>query len=211
MKYKITIALLILVFSSPVFAQGEKKLSKNFSFIITGGLDTISSFSIEQRVKRSGWGEFNGALTQSLVSKGFHVINNGKSSHSYKIIIDYGRGFYASKMQYFDLRGQIIDVNKNSEVLGTFAYDGRFEPDNIGEAIASRLKEKNPAIIKEEVRIDIPKDEIKSDSKENEITTTTSKPTKSKEDRLIELKNLFDKNLISKEEYERARKKIIEE
>jgi len=114
-------------------------------------------------------------------------------------------------MQYFDLRGQIIDVNKNSEVLGTFAYDGRFEPDNIGEAIASRLKEKNPAIIKEEVRIDIPKDEIKSDSKENEITTTTSKPTKSKEDRLIELKNLFDKNLISKEEYERARKKIIEE
>ncbi len=35
--------------------------------------------------------------------------------------------------------------------------------------------------------------------------------TKSKEDKLLELKNLFYKNLISKEEYERARKKIIEE
>lgn len=211
MKYKITFALLTLFFSLSVFAQGEKKISKNFSFVITGGLDTISSFSIEQRVKRSGWGEFNGALTQSLVSKGFRVINNGKSKHSFKIIIDYGRGFFASKMQYFDLRGQIVDVNNNSEVLGTFAYDGRFEPDNIGEAIASKLKENNPSIIKEEVAIEIPKEEIKIDSKDNEITTVTSKPTKSKEDKLLELKNLFDKNLITREEYERARKKIIEE
>lgn len=211
MKYKITFALLILFSSLSVFAQGDKKLSKNFSFVITGGLDTISSFSIEQRVKRSGWGEFSGALTQSLVSKGFRVINNGKSNHSYMIIIDYGRGFFASKMQYFDLRGQIIDENNNSEVLGTFAYDGRFEPDNIGEAIASRLKEINPLIIKEEVKIDIPKEEVKSESKDNEIITTTIKPTKSKEERLMELKNLYDKNLISKEEYERARKKIIEE
>ena len=192
-----------------VFAQGEKKLSKNFSFVISGGLDTISSFSIEQRVKRSGWGEFNGALTQSLVSKGFHVINNGKSIHSYKIIIDYGRGFFASKMQYFDLRGQIIDINNNSEVLGTFAYDGRFEPDNIGEAIALKLKEKNPTIIKEDVTIEIGKEEIKNDLKDNE--TTNSNQTKSKEDKLIELKNLLDKNLISKDEYDRARKKIIEE
>lgn len=209
MKYKITLVLLTIFVSLSVLAQGEKKLSKNFSFVITGGLDTISSFSIEQRVKRSGWGEFSGALTQSLVSKGFRVINNGKSNHSFKIIIDYGRGFFASKMQYFDLRGQIVDVNNNSEVLGTFAYDGRFEPDNIGEAIALRLKDRNPTIVKEDVLIEISKDEIKNDPKDNE--TTNGQPTKSKEDKLAELKNLFDKNLISKEEYDRARRKIIEE
>ena len=160
MKYKITLVLLTIFVSWSVMAQGEKKLSKNFSLVVTGGLDTISSFSIEQRVKRSGWGEFSGALTQSLVSKGFRVITNGKSNHSFKIIIDYGRGFFASKMQYFDLRGQIVDVNNNSEVLGTFAYDGRFEPDNIGEAIALRLKDRNPIILKEDAPIEIGKDEI---------------------------------------------------
>ena len=190
-----------------VAAQGEWKLNKNFKFVITGKLDTIASFSIEQRVKRSGWGEFSGALSQAFIAKGFPVINKEtmNTKHSFKIIIDYGRGFFASKMQYFDLRGQIVDINQNSEVLGTFSYDGRFDPDNIAVAIASTLKDKNPVIVKEEEK----KEVIKEVVKENQ--TQNAKPTKSKEERLIELKNLFEKGLITKEEYDRAKQKILDE
>ena len=130
MKYKIIFALTAIMISCSVIAQGEWKLDKNFSIVITQKLDTIASFSIETRVKRSGWGEFYGSLTQAFIAKGFPVINkeNLNSKHSFSIIIDYGRGFFASKMQYFDLRGQIIDINNNSEVLGTFSYNGRFIP-----------------------------------------------------------------------------------
>ena len=152
MKYKIIFALTAIMISCSVIAQGEWKLDKNFSFVITQKLDTIASFSIETRVKRSGWGEFYGSLTQAFIAKGFPVINkeNLNSKHSFSVIIDYGRGFFASKMQYFDLRGQIIDINNNSEVLGTFSYNGRFNTDNISVAIASALKNKNPVIVKEE-------------------------------------------------------------
>jgi hypothetical protein len=203
MQHKIILILSAIIISLTVVAQGERKLDKNFSFVITEKLDTIASFSIDTRVKRSGWGEFYGAFTQALIAKGFSVINKESLSsiHSYSIIIDYGRGFFAGKMQYFDLRGQIININKNSEVLGTFSYDGRFNPDEISVAIASTLKNKNPVIVKEEQK--------KPEIIKNEPPSNQS--GKSKEERLKELKNLFEKDLITKEEYEKAKQKILEE
>jgi hypothetical protein len=203
MQHKIILILSAIIISLTVVAQGERKLDKNFSFVITEKLDTIASFSIDTRVKRSGWGEFYGAFTQALIAKGFSVINKESLSsiHSYSIIIDYGRGFFAGKMQYFDLRGQIININKNSEVLGTFSYDGRFNPDEISVAIASTLKNKNPVIVKEEQK--------KPEIIKNEPPGNQS--GKSKEERLKELKNLFEKDLITKEEYEKAKQKILEE
>ena len=104
-------------------------------------------------------------------------------------------------MQYDNLRGQIIDINNNSEVIGTFIYDGRFETDDISSAIASAIKSKNPVIVKTEER--------KVDIKKTEPQNIQS--GKSKEDRLRELKNLFEKELITKEEYEKAKQKILEE
>lgn len=207
MKCKIILTLTAMIICFTVAAQGEGKLNRNFKFVVTGKLDTIASFSFEQRVKRSGWGDFSGALTQAFIAKGFRIINKEtmNSIHSFSIVIDYGRGFFASKMQYFDLRGQIVDINKNSEVLGTFSYDGRFDPDDISIAIASALKDKNPVIVKEEEKKEI----IKEIGKENPIQN--AKPTKSKEERLIELKSLFEKGLITKEEYERAKQKILDE
>ena len=142
-------------------------------------------------------------LTLTAIAKGFRVINkeNLNSKHSYSISIDYSRELHISSIQYFNLRGQIIDINRNSEVLGTFSYDGRFKPDDIAVAIASALKSKNPIIVKqEEKKVDITK-------KEPQNTQTS----KSKEDKLRELKNLFEKDLITKEEYEKAKQKILEE
>lgn len=200
---KSTLVLATLLISINSFAQGQKKLDKNFSFVITGQLDTVASFSLDTRVKRSGWGDFNGALTHAFVSKGFHVNSreNLNSKHSFSLVIDYGRGFFAGKMQYFDLKGQILSINTNSEVVGTFTYDGRFNTDEISEAIATALKSKNPVIVKEEERkVEV----IKNESQNNQTR-------KSKEDRLRELKNLYEKELITKEEYEKAKQKILEE
>ena len=208
MNHKLTLVLVLLLLSVPFIAisQGERKLSKNFTFVITGKLDTVSTFSITQRVKRSGWGEFSGALTQTLISNGYPVVTeNSVTPHGVTIIVDYGRGFFAGKMQYFDLRGQLLNQLNNSEVIGSFSYDGRFNPDDIANAIATELKKKNLTVIKEEEKVTVLKEEVKA-TKE-----TKTGDVKTKEERLIELKALFDKGLITKEEYELARKKIIED
>lgn len=206
MKCKIVLLLFMQITSFALFAQGERKLNKNFSFVITEKLDTVASFSIDAKVKRSGWGEFTGALTQALIAKGFSVTSkeNLNSKHSISIVIDYSRGFFAGKMQYADLRGQMIGLNKNVEVFGTFGYKGRFNPDDIANAIAAELKSKNPIVIKEEEKIK-PVIEDKKDESPN-----FNQP-KSKQEKLAELKSLYEKELITKEEYDRARQKIIEQ
>ena len=206
MNLKLIWTLLAVFISLSAISQGERKLGKHFSFVVTGKLDTVSSFSIVQRVKRSGWGEFSGALTQSLIAKNFSVVGeNLAAPHGISIVIDYGRGFFASKMQYFDLRGQIVSQINNSEVVGSFSYEGRFNPDEIADAIADELKKKNLIVIKEEQTQAVINKEIPV-KRETKLTGV-----KSKEDKLAELKDLFDKGLITKEEYEQARKKIIEE
>jgi hypothetical protein len=67
--------------------------------------------------------------------------------------------------------------------------------------VASTLKNKNPVIVKEEQK--------KPEIIKNEPPSNQS--GKSKEERLKELKNLFEKDLITKEEYEKAKQKILEE
>ena len=203
MIQKLFLTLSIFFILTACFAQSERKLSKNFTFVTTGKLDTISSFSIGYNIKRSGWSELYGSLTQALIAKGFKVNSQGNSTslHSYKINIDYSRGFFAGSMQYENLRGQIIEP-LNSEVVGTFSYDGRFDTDDISNAIANAIKNKNPVIIKEE--------EVKNEPKVTEIAKNPQ-TVKTKEDRLRELKDLFEKELITKEEYEKAKQKILDE
>ena len=197
--------LFALAITTNSFAQGERKLNKNFTFAVTGKMDSVASYKITSRVKRSGWGEFYGALSQSLVVNGFKVIGEDYTSpHSYIIVIDYGRGFFAGKMQYFDLRGQIITAN-GSETIGTFGYEGRFNPDDITAAIGSKLKEIKPFVVKEQevsIRSTIINDPVT-------ITNNEGPVENSKEKKLVELQELFKKNLITKEEYEEGRKKII--
>lgn len=204
MKLRFYLITLCFIITLSVSAQGDRKLNKNFSFAVTGKMDTVASYKITQRVKRSGWGDVYGTLSQSLITNGFKVINEEYTSpHSYIIVIDYSRGFSAGKMQFSDLRGQILN-STGSETIGTFVYDGRFNPDDISVAIASKLKEIKPFIVKEE----------EVSTKQNTAKETPAdEPIKgtSKESRLAELKRLYDKGVITKEEYESARKKIIEE
>jgi hypothetical protein len=206
MKLKFIYTVIVLAIFGSAIAQGERKLNKHFTFVITGKLDTVASFSISQRVKRSGWGEFSGALTQALIAKGYSVVaENFTAPHCVNIVIDYGRGFSASKMQYFDLHGQFVSQINNAEVIGSFSYEGRFNTDDIADAIASELQKKNIIIIKEEQFQTATKQEVQPKREPR------SNGTKSKEDKLAELKGLLDKGVISKEEYDDARKKIIEQ
>ena len=64
------------------------------------------------------------------------------------------------------------------------------------------MKSKNPVIVKEEV---IKKADVVKSEPQN------TQAGKSKEERLRELKNLFEKELITKKEYEKAKQKILEE
>ncbi len=134
----VSILFIVTILSTSVIAQGERKLNKNFSFVFTGK-DSITAFKITQRAKHSGWGELYGALSQELITSDFRVITEGaNNANTYIIEIDYSRGFSASKMQYSDLRGQILNPT-GSEIIGTFGYEGRFNPDDISKAIALKL------------------------------------------------------------------------
>ena len=192
MKQRIILIFTAIVICFSVMAQGERKLNENFSFRLAK-LDSIGSFSIEQRSSKGAWGNFYNALTEAFIANGFRVVAKEKlvSKYSYRIVIDYDRETTGSRTQYSNLSGEIVDVNNNSEVVGTFSYHKRFEIEDISNAIATKLKSKKPIIVKEE--------------------TNNTISAKSKEERLLELKNLFEKGLISKEEYENARRKLIEE
>ena len=80
-------------------------------------------------------------------------------------------------------------------IIGVFNYDGRYELDNVAVAIASRFK----AFISQ----------INNDNQ----TTVPKKgaEAKTKEEKLKELKDLFEKQLINKEDYDRQKQKILDE
>ena len=75
MKLRFYLITLCFIITVSVSAQGDRKLNKNFSFAVTGKMDTVASYKITQRVKRSGWGDVYGTLSQSLITNGFKVIN----------------------------------------------------------------------------------------------------------------------------------------
>jgi hypothetical protein len=58
MKLRFYLFTVCFIMTLSVLAQGERKLNKNFSFAVTGKMDTVASYKITQRVKRSGWGGF---------------------------------------------------------------------------------------------------------------------------------------------------------
>lgn len=200
MKLKHLLALACIVIYVSASAQGERKLNKYLAVTISGKLDTVSAFSFDKSTpRRTGWGIIYNAFTKAFISNGFPVVEKASaaSAHTYNILIDYE--YHGT--QFSNLRGQIIDVSNGSEIIGTFTYEKKFEVDDIAGGLATNLKSKNPVIQKEEVK----KQAAKTDDSQN------TKQVRSKEDRLRELKDLFEKQLITKEEYDKAKQKILEE
>ncbi len=204
MKQKIILILSVFFVSLMAFGQNPKEMKSNLQVIVANNFDFSSPMSFDRKnPNKHGWDKVNDFFTEAFIAKGFKVTDtilrnsNPGSIHHYVFVIEYDYGYKISayKMQYKNMTGQILDIRNNSEIVGSFSYDGRYNNSGVAEAIASRLA--NMAIVNGSIK---PKKET-----QNKLVP------KSKEDRLREIKDLLDKDLITKEDYQNEKKKILEE
>ncbi len=200
MKLRIILVCTALLFYFTAFTQAEKKMKKNLTVFISVKLDSDAPIRFESLYpNKHGWDKVVQNFISIFLASGFNVGDtqiSGKNPR-YSLIMDYGYGYVNPqyRIQYKNLKGQIVDLSNNSEVVGTFSYNGNFELDDVVNAIAAKIKTyvilNNPGLQKR---------------------NTQSNPVqKSKEEKLKELKDLFEKNLITKEEYDREKKRVLEE
>ena len=201
-KYFIVAAILII--NVCAFSQDEKKMSKYLAVFADNTFNSKSTISFDRKdPHKNGWEEFSSTFENAFVSRGFEIVlSTDERKSDYIVVIDYKYGYSISmyRMQCSDLTGQIIDVSNQNKVVGTFKYDGRFEIPNVADAIAKILSEKKGEDAEGESQTSTPIN-----------TKTGHDKTKTKEEKLVELKQFYEKQLISREEYEEQKKKVLEE
>lgn len=188
MKFFIT-TIAISLLPTIIFAQDAKKMKKHLTVTYTSAFDKTASISFDRtNPDKHGFEDISAAFKNAFVSQKFTVSNNPQ----YVLTMDYKYGYVISqyRMQYSNLTAKVLDLNNNKTVVATIVYDGKFELTPVAEAVATELMKSATPTISEKQNI----------SKQ-----------KSKEEKLIELKNLFEKQLITKEEYEREKAKILAE
>lgn len=194
--------LILLVFLSiSSFAQDAKKMAKNLTVTPTAEFDKTNSISFDRKnPEKHGFDDISAMFKNAFVTKKFIV----KDNPQYLLVMDYDYGYVIAgyRFQYSNLTAEVVDLNNNRSVVATIVYKGRFEIDSIAKAVAEELDKTIPplnATNDKQIIIDIPK-------------TTEDKPvTKTKEEKLVELKQFYEKQLITKEEYEAQKKKVLEE
>ncbi len=177
-----------------IFAQDAKKMRKHLTVTYTSTFDKTASISFERtNPDKHGFDDISAAFKNAFISQKFTVSDNSR----YILTMDYKYGYVISqyRMQYSNLTAQILDLHNNKTIVATIVYDGKFELKPVADAVAAELQKSIT-----------PK---ASDTTNSEIKNTL-KP-KSKEEKLIELKGLFEKELITKEEYEREKTKVLAE
>ena len=185
MKYLLSVLLILCSCAS--FSQTEKKMKKNFSLTISQNLNNDYPISFERKnPDKHGWDDSKMQLESAFSSIGFKVLSSDNATPHYTILIDYDYGYMIStyKMQYSNLRGTIVDASNNNTIIGSFTYTGRYDNDELAKGFANKLKE---AI-----------------NKSSSSTVSTSKESK-----LKELKELLDKKLITQEDYDNQKQKIL--
>ena len=201
MKFRSILAFMAIIIGLSAQAQGDKKLNKYMSVIISGHMDTVSAFSFDKTTpKKAGWGIIYNSFTKAFISNGFPVVEKASTAyaHQYNVVLDYE--YHGT--QFSNLRGQIIDVSNGSQIIGTFVYEKKFEVDDIAAGLATNLKSNNPVV---------QKDAIKRETVKTEESQQNTQQPRSKEVRLKELKDLYEKQLITKEDYDKAKQKILDE
>ncbi|HRI24883.1 MAG TPA: SHOCT domain-containing protein [Ferruginibacter sp.] len=199
MKKTYLLIVLVILAAASATAQGSRKLDKYLNILITGKLDSVSSFSIDKTLaKKAGWGIIYNAFTKAFISNGLPVAERTATMplHSYALIIDYE--YHGT--QFSNLRGQIVDLGNGGQIIGTVTYERKFEVEDLTAGIAENIKGRNPVVYKAAPR----KESVAAEPQ-------SSQQPKSKEARLRELKDLYEKQLITKEDYEKTKQKILEE
>jgi hypothetical protein len=240
MKVKDIFIFILLAISTSIFAQDAKKMSKNLKVFVSENFNRKSSITIQSTPNDIGGalGAFTNALaskgfktisatsisskieideskieTENTTDKKTAVSNTNYVKSKYLFTIQYSfvssmdhavQGMRRGTVQCKNFTGQIVDLNNDSEIIATFSYSGNFDMDAVAQAVAEKLNETkmtdNPQIRETE----IPKNAGPTDNQKKLAPKT-------KEERLIELKQFYEKQLITKEEYEEQKKKILEE
>lgn len=187
--------LSVSILPTPAICQDKKEIKKNLEITLIGYYDPNSTIFFDRKnPDKHGFEYVVDKFTNGFTSKGFIVKNKDTSTtHHYVLIMDYDYGYeiYAYKMQYKNLSGTIVDANTN-KIIGTFSYKGRYENDELSTAMADRLN----SIIKDAAK--------NKQSYDQPIV-------KSKEEKLVELKKMLDEGLITQEDYNTQKEKILNE
>lgn len=198
MKTRIIITLLALGITS--FAQDAKKMAKNLTIVTTSEYDKTFSISFDRKnPEKHGFDNISEIFRVAFVANGFTV----KENPQYLLVMDYDYGYViaAYRFQYSNLTAQILDLNNNRTVVATIVYNGRFEINSLAGGVAQKLSQTE--VIKTSTT-------TKTETTDNPVSKTIP-AARSKEERLTELKQLYEKQLITKEEYDESRKKILAE
>lgn len=124
------------------FSQNEKKLRKNLSVFVSETFDKDGTISFDRKnPDKHGWEYADKKFEEAFRAKGFKVGESG-NIHHYIFVMDYDYGYKISayKMQYTNLKGEIFEASNRSHPIGTFSYMGRYENDDIAQAIAIQLR-----------------------------------------------------------------------
>lgn len=193
MKTKNVLIITMLFIAISGIAQDAKKMAKNLTVIPTAEFDKTASISFDRKnPEKHGFEDISAMFKNAFVGKKFKVQENPQ----YLLVMDYDYGYVISgyRFQYSNLTAEIVDLNNNRTVVATIVYKGRFEIDAIAEAVAVELDKtvapENSAVKK---------------------TEPTKSAPKTKEEKLVELKQLYEKQLITKEDYDEQKKKILAE
>lgn len=139
MKTTEILTITLLIIGINCFAQDAKKMNKYLTVFASDKFDPKASVSFERKnPDKHGWDEISMEFKNAFALNGFKVDDAPK----YAFVMDYGYKYVISqyRMQYRDLKGQIVDLSNNKEVVGTFNYNGRFETNLVPDAIAKKLK-----------------------------------------------------------------------
>lgn len=201
MKIIFSLIISTFLFSNSTFCQNSRKLEKYLIVTTVDSFDSTYPIYFERKnPNKHAWETVSNYFKKAFTSYGFTVLNampnETERSSKYIIILDYVYEYAIAryKWQHSNLTGQIVDMNNPSIIIGTINYDGKYNPSELSEGIAARLKS-----ITRKIHIS------------NSNSKKTKTQVKSKEERLQELKGFFEKELITKEEYEAEKKKILSE
>ena len=173
-------------------------MAKNLKVTATEEYDKTASISFDRKnPEKHGFDDISAMFKNAFVSLKFTV----KDNPQYMLVMDYDYGYVIAgyRFQYSNLTAEIVDLSNNRTVVATIVYKGRFEIDAIADAVAVEL---DKTIVPEN---------SKTTKTEIPISTKVKSAPKTKEEKLIELKQFYEKQLIKKEEYEEQKKKILAE
>ncbi len=186
--------IIVSLLSANIFGQDAEKMRKYLKVTFNDKYDKTATISFDHTIpNKHGFDEISASFKNAFASHNFTIKDNPR----YILTMDYKYGYVIAqyRMQYSNLTAQILDMNNNKTVVATIVYDGRFELDPVANAIAVELnKAKAPKVATTTV-----------------VEKQKAPTTKSKEEKLSELKNLYEKQLITQEDYDKQKAKILAE